>query len=482
MSANTVSPLQNELVTFIQHQLPGLENGVYRLAVSQWVNDKDDKAISGILENEYEFAVQGDRFAVSNPALVDSVFPADNATGEFGTILPHVVLTNTTFPWSRTPRKPALEETAEPDVATWLAVLIFDEDDGLESLIPTASKIGNLFPKSVWGDSTLLDNYSYFYNAKAVKLEPGQTVDDPIQTLDIPLAQFWTLAPTFADLKLLAHVRKVNMLTKATLAGTIGPGQPTGTYSIVFGNRLPQSSKPPLVGKKTFAFLVSLEGLEEFLPADDGTAQPGNQFDGSKLLRLAVLNNWVFYSVGESATFVNTLLSLNGREDPDGPVEAENTNLRLPYHGTNEVVKAALDMGFAPLNTDLRTAEETVSWYRGPLTPYEVGDSKIKIPVSSADEANRFDPTTGMIDQSYGAAWTLGRLMAIQDPAFSAALYNWKTGLTQHVVDQIEDELLHEKFGTMLDAGPVPLALEGRRTGPAGSLLHKTIQAIGRQG
>jgi hypothetical protein len=482
MSANTVNPLQNELVTFIQHQLPGLENGVYRLTVSQWVNDKNDQPISGTLQNEYEFAVQGDRFAVSNPSLIDSVFPADNATGEFGTILPHVVLTNTTFPWSRTPRKPVPEAAAEPDVATWLAVLIFDEDDGLESLIPTPSKIGNLFPKRLWEHSTLEEgDFSYFYNAEERKLEPGQSVDDPIQTLDVPLAQFWALAPTFADLKLLAHVRKVNLLTKATLAGTVGPGQPTGTYSIVFGNRLPQSSEPPLVGKKTFAFLVSLEGLEEFLPDDDGTPPPGNKFDGAKLLRLAVLHNWVFYSVSESATFVNTLLSLNGR-DPEKPDEAENTNLRLLYHGKNPVVKAALDMGFAPLNTDLRTAEETVSWYRGPLTPYQVGDPKIKIPVSSADEANRFDPTTGIIDQSYGAAWTLGRLMAIQDPAFSTALYNWKTGLTQLVVDQIEDELLHEKFGRMLDAGPVPLALEGRRIGAAGSLLHKTIQAIGRQG
>jgi hypothetical protein len=62
------NPLLNELVTFIQHQLPGLDDGEYQLTVSQTVNDSAGKPISdGSLTNSYDFAVFGDRFRIKNP-------------------------------------------------------------------------------------------------------------------------------------------------------------------------------------------------------------------------------------------------------------------------------------------------------------------------------------------------------------------------------------------------------------------------------
>ncbi len=475
---STVSnPLQNEVVTFIQHQLSGLEDGVYQLTVSQVVDDSTDQPISGdSLQNRYTFAVQGDRFSLSDPStLIDSVFPPDNGTGEFTTVLPHVVFTKTTFPWARDPYAPKVGETAEPDVATWLGVLLLDEDDPLQSLAPAAATIGDLFPPTLNPGSTLGSNYSYFYEADDTELEPGELLTDPIQVIDVPLSFFWQIAPTITDLQLMAHVRKVSLLTKATLPGTVGPGVPLGTYSIVFGNRLPQT------GKKTYAYLVSFEQLEAFLPNDGGGPPAGNTFNGSLCLRLAVLTSWTFYSTGESAMFVNQLLSLNGRIDPNGP-DAVNTNLRLLYSGNNPLIQSAVKMGYVPLNTNLRTGEKTVSWYRGPLTPYLITPESLQVPLASADQANAFDPTTGVFDQSYGAAWTVGRMLALQDTGFSTALYNWKTGLTQQVIDAIEDQLLQAAFQGVLTAGPVPFALmDAGRVSPSRALLHKTIQALARQ-
>jgi hypothetical protein len=110
-------------------------------------------------------------------------------------------------------------------------------------------------------------------------------------------------------------------------------------------------------------------------------------------------------------------------------------------------------MGFTPLDHDLRTGENTVSWYRGPLAPYEMdANPRVMLPVASPDQATIFDPTTGMFDASYSAAWTVGRLMALQDSAFATALYTWKQGLSQEVVSQVENGILAEAFGSVLQA------------------------------
>ena len=511
MSSNPQdNPLLNELVTFIQHDVPGLQAGEFKLTISQRINDKDGKPISDKDEtNSYTFAVLADRFRLKNPSeVLYTVFPEDNGRGEYSTVLPHVVFTKSTFPWARTPARPQppvepgvgpaplppdapteahvptwltslpAGAATEADVPTWLAVLLFDADDVAAypalSMTPVMGTIGDLYPPSLYQDSTLGDNYSYFYEAKDTKgLDIGDKLTDPIQTVDVPLELFWKIAPTIADLELLAHVRKVSLLNKPTIAGVSDVGEPVGTFSIVFGNRLPQT------GMKTFACLVSLEGLQPFLPTDENGGPPaGHTFNTAKFLRLAVLTSWTFYSTGQSATFVEQLLRLNGR--PDGSqTDAENTNLRIIYKGSNQIAKNALSMGYVPLNNGLRTGGKTVSWYRGPLIPYLIDKLSISFPISSPDEATAFDPTTGMFDDSLAAAWTIGRMVALQDPAFSTALYQWKQGMTQQVVNYIEEQILRERFSFVLDTGDTPAALEGQaKVSPVKALFHKTMQTL----
>lgn len=449
------NPLLNELVTFIQHDLPGLDDGAYQLRIAQAVTDATGAPISGeTLSQVYTFAVLGDRFRLKNPeAVLYSVFPPAGGSGEYTAVLPHVVFSKSTFPWSRYPNNeapyapPAPGQDTDADVPTWLTVLLLDEDDvaaypGL-SLTPAQATVADLFPSSLVSTSTLGSNYSYFYRATGTTLDPGDQLSDAIQTLDVPLPLFWKLAPTLADLALMAHVRQVSLKDKATMPGISDVGEPVGSFSIVFGNRLPATER------KTYAFLVSLEEMENLLPADaNGTPPTG--IDATKFLRLAVLTSWTFYSTGQSATFVDQLLALNGA--PAKGKEAPFVNLVLPYGGQNPVVRDALSMGYTPLNHDVRTGEHTVSWYRGPMAPYLVDKARVTLPVASPDQATLFDPTTGMFDASYSAAWTLGRLMALQDTAFSTALYTWKQGLTREVVDQVENGILAQTFGGVLKA------------------------------
>ncbi len=478
---NSTNDVLNEFVFFIQHQLPGLTDGNYQLTVSQRVNDSTGKPISDdTLVKTYTFAVLGDRFKLQTPsAVIFSVFPDDQASGEFSTILPHVVFTKTTLPWSRFPNNTDPVPTLPPgqdtdaDVPTWLAVLLFDADDLPQTqLTPVTRTVGDLFPKKLYDKSTLGTNYSYFNQATNTDLDVGDALDTPIDTIDIPLALFWQTAPSLSDLSLLAHVREVSLKNKPTATGAADPGEPIGRFSIVFGNRLPQSQK------KAYAYLVSVEELQDFLPNSDGTPPVGNSYDPSLFLRLAVLKSWTFFSTGESAAFTDQLLELNGRP-PHSTTDAADTTLTLPYSGNNVVVKNALQMSYVPLNHNLRTNEKTVSWYRGPLVPYSIPEPRIFFPIASPDQATMFDPTTGMLDASYAAAWTLGRQLALQNTAFSTALYEWKKGLTQAVVNSIENEILAELLQPLLSLDSQPAALSRiERLTPAQALVHKLIFSL----
>ena len=451
----------NEFVTFIQHQLPGLEDGTYQLTISQHVNDSDGNPITAeTLSRSYTFAVSGDRFRLSNPsATVASTFPASNATGEFTTVLPHVVFTAPSLPWARTPTKsppplPATGQDTEGDVPTWLAVLVLDDDDaaaypGRLTLEPVTGVVGDLLPSGVYRDSTLGDTYSYFTGATDTRgLEPGETVTDPVQTIDIPLQLFADIAPTLADLNLSGHVRQVSVQNKPMALGDTPPDDPIGTFAIVIGNRLPQQNK------QSHAYLVSLESLEDYLPATGGG---GTTADGtlimSRSLRLAVLQHWTFNTKGETAAFVDMVELLNGRSAGGG--DAVNTNLRLVVNGANPPISGALEAGYVPLNHGLRSGETTVSWYRGPLSPIDRARAGPDLPVSSPDQALVFDPATGMFDASLAAAWTIGRLVALQDQSYATSLYGWKRGQANAVVDTVERQIIDDAFAGLI-AAPAP--------------------------
>ena len=136
---------------------------------------------------------------------------------------------------------------------------------------------------------------------------------------------------------------------------------------------------------------------------------------------------------------------------------------------TAEAVSTALEGGYVPLNHGLRTGETTVSWFRGPLSPIDRARSGPTLPVSSPDQALIFDPTTGMFDASLAAAWTIGRLIALQDQSFATSLYAWKRGQAQAVVDGIERQIIDDAFAG-LTADPT--------TNTTGTLLHDTMRLL----
>jgi hypothetical protein len=477
MSGNTGSLLPDEQVTFLQHALPGLADGRYELTVAQRIMEADDKTpVSGnALSKTYHFGVVGDRFRLSRPDVIQALFPADHAAGEFDTALPHVVLRNPSLPWMRSPvRAEGLANHGEgdADVPTWLAILALDADDAAAhpgtSIVARAGTLRDLFAPA--------DVFSYFGADQKPEdvLDPGETPDQAIQVLELPLALFWQVAPTLDELKLLAHVRRVGFAARASVPGVTDEGEPVGDFAVVFGNRLPAE------GRITTAHLVSLEGLGDLLPVGPEGDPPAAQKEhGSTKLRLAVLRSWSFTATGTPATFTRTLLRLNGRSDPQardaGELPPPVTTLQLPYHGANPQIRDGLAMGFVPMEHTLRDGGRTASWYRGPLAPYEVGAGRVKASLDSADEALIFDPTSGLFDASYAAAWTLGRMLSLQDKAFSAALYAWRHHLQQQVADAVENSILSRAFPHLL--APSPRA-EDAGMPPAKRLMGSLLEAF----
>lgn len=467
-------------VEFVQHILPGLEAGAYRLDVAQTVSTQPQ-----VLENTYFFAVQGPRFAL-DPVEVFATYPPDQGEGEFDGTLPHAVLTNRTLPWQRQttldePDWTFPDNRHDRDVPGWLAVLVFDAED--EAAFPgfraqsRSGTVRELFIRRTGNDAG--QGYSYFWEQKDLgsdsqgldkHLEYGQSPDDPCQIIDIPLALFWTIAPSCDDLKMTAHVRTVNVIRKATQNGVPAgrndlskvPG--TSDFALVFGNRVPKA------GVRTFAHLVSLERLEPFLPSDPATsANPAEVAAPSRVpgdggfpiaaegfLRLAVLQSWSFTSTGDSSHFEKALLALTPKTAARNNETPADFSMGLPLpppSGTPSAAAAqarkALAMGYTALRHHTRDGGQTVSWYRGPLLPAQTAPDLLPQTMPSADAATRYDPASGMFDLGYAGAWQIGRLLAVQDKRFSTLLYNWRRENLRSAVSRMESLAVQRSLGAI---------------------------------
>jgi hypothetical protein len=266
-------------------------------------------------------------------------------------------------------------------------------------------------------------------------LDYGQTPDEACTTIDLNLTTFSAVAPTALDLPLLAHIRQTD-----TVEGVDTTDQST-SYAVVLGNRVPQP------GTRARAYLVSLENLGPLLPSDDGTPSPG--WHGATTVRLLTYRWWTFTGTDGAATFESLLEGVNAI--PPGQ-DGILSSLQLPFLGSRPdagEVQAAMNaqaagsitpgqatvlahnafaLGYAPLPHHLRHGGETVSWYRGPLTPLQV-TATVPTPISCPDAVNRYNPQTGMFDVSYGSAWQLGLLLALQNRSIALALYGWRSSL-----------------------------------------------------
>jgi len=409
----TVQDPDNPSLTLIPFLLPPLASGEYRIHASQTLTCGTEELDK--FESSQDFVVAGERYRL-DPASLNSQSPCNGARGDFSRQLPHVVLNAATLPWQRSPfiTPPAVEEAP----SSWLAVLLFDESDPPPAPQP-------LTRASLRGSGEL-----FFPEHSDDPGEEGNEQDkknhsDPVTVIDVDIDLFNAIAPSLADLRWNAHVRRVDPQAKASLDGSL----PQLDYAVVVGNRLPAP------GHSSVAHLVSLENFATYLPGDEGessTALP----DGTRTVRLVSLSHWTFSCRDDQHGFAQMFKEL------------EPATLRMPWsqdsaEGTagDQQVEKAFGLGYSALNHALRNGEQSVSWYRGPLVPVST-TSRPKSSARHADELLRYDPGSGMFDVSYSAAWQLGRLLALQNSSFASTLYRWKLGRTQQHLQAWENSEL----------------------------------------
>lgn len=435
---------EDKKVTFIQYDIPPLKAGEYTLEVKQTVNQQTEP-----FKTSKQFAVTGERFSFK-PEDFHAVFPQNLANGEFDGVFPQVVFDRRTLPWERTCVKSDI-------TAPWLAVLLFNEGEQpavtkrtAEALVPKGTNI-TVAGSSTTGTGTM--ETGIFSYPEFNTLDYGELPTNECNTIDISKESFNKIVPSAEDLPYLAHIRKTDTIDKEHQKN-----EKETNYAVVVGNRIPADNK------KSYAYLVSLENMGDQLPGSDGTDHLPS---GTNNVRLIVYKNWIFTANTNDETFKKLLENLNKVNG----VTTGITNVQLPLDGqapddatvrsallaqaqgqlnddqAKVLLNNALQMGYVLFNNELRHGGKTIGWYRGPLLPYAV-QQKIQLPISCPDAANRYNPETGFFDNSYGAAWQLGQLLALQNNGFATALYNWKKKLSLAEIAAAEQELLEHLVST----------------------------------
>lgn len=376
-------------LTFVTSHRPALEVGAYKLTATLEIPDYPEG--KSLREVTSTFTVQGERFALK-PGDVLAVFPPAGSLGDHSSVLPHIILNRSTLPWERDPRA---GQAGGDSPVPWLALLLFDEQENPE---PKVKKLLDLES----GDDTV--------QFPKLEREAGQDDKDPVTVIDVPVALLKSILPTSSELAYLSHVRQRTAAQGKSTNGAPKAADPQ--FAVIICSRLPKA------GGTSIVHLVSLEGR---LSAEDRF----DYGDETKPVRLVSLYNWRFACEDDQQDFKNLLLSLKCGLMRLPPLKPDNPD-----------AEAYLKMGCVPLRHTFRGGEAGISWYHGPLLPGENQTEPELLPAGvarCADELVRFDPSLGLFDVSYAAAWELGRLMALQNKTFSTDLFIWKRMVAENI-------------------------------------------------
>ncbi len=410
-------------VAFFDNYIPSLEDGSYTIQAQMGITGDIDT--ENYFDNPIKqaFEVRGPQFTL--PATeVHSVYPPLNSNSIYDQFLPNIVLNKRVLPWER-----YLDENDK--TMPWVCLLVFQE--GEIAINPeTNSPLTN---------GTVTEFLSSDDDVMKPSISIGSVPTD-IQTsmcssIKVSEEVFKAVAPKLDELKFLAHVRQANTGDQAIMGF-----EDMGWFSVVTGNRFLKTESE--TGTRFYVHLVSLEGYYDIL---NGGTWPKKKSDPSKGkdIALASLYNWTFLSQPEKLNFKELVenLAAPGNDDPDNLLLRRYVTAPQNPDASMQATLTRLENGYIPLNYKVPSGEDTFAWYRGPLTPVIAQPlprpyDNYHYPSSSA--AMIYDNTEGVFDQSYAAAWTMGRSLALADGAFSQALMNFRKK-AYFLVGELMDDL-----------------------------------------
>jgi hypothetical protein len=384
---------------------PATVDGLYKLTVStdiSWDGTSESAPIDRYLN------IVGPRFSL-DPTLVANVYPPRNGQGAFQDAVPQIVLSRRTLPWERDAGLPApvVDPSLPPQngQVPWVALLLFQDGE----------------PFTLLQNQHLVD----VVGTSAFK-KLGSPANVLCDAIEVDRTLLTDILPTSHELRLLSHVRQVNVEDRELSAGSSD-----GFFSVVMCNRIPSPDT------KYRACLVSLEQRADLLqlpvnlppvvldprpqtPLHPAATAPhaisvvGVPIRGTSLIhpnvRLVLLHTWQFTCTGPGP-FKRLMQSLDvgmiGKVDTPGQ-------------------PALTDTGHLRLNVQDRAGVTEVAWYRGPLVPWQLTRDPLG-PYHSADQCRRATVETGAEDISYAAAFETGRQIAAADAQLARELMRWRT-------------------------------------------------------
>ena len=350
-----------EEMKFIDYIEPPLQNGKYRVMAAQSVTAPDKQEFS----KDAEFHVAGYAFTLEKEHVF-SMYPAENESGEFGDLLPFIVMDVRTFPWEN---HIGTDSAGTP--LPWVALLTISEREAVsEKDMP----IEDLLDKKEEG---------VFYPDKS-KLPSvfAEKKTDSCHVLDLPRQLYDEIMPAKADLPFLCHAKYVNL--KRTEDEVCAKD---GYFSVICGNRFIPSGEESLI--KSTIHLVSLLGMEDLsVPPDCRT------------VRLVSLHHWDVFS------------KKNPEESFDKVIDQLKSNCGVIGYSGTDLEK----LGYCIKKHLTRTGEYTYSQYRSPLIPFSNTEQLGLENKHTADGYLIYDKDTGIFDVTYASAWQLGRMLALEHP------------------------------------------------------------------
>ncbi|MDO3705110.1 hypothetical protein Q3W71_25915 [Micromonospora sp. C28SCA-DRY-2] len=323
---------------------PTLTAGIYRFVSKLEVTGKGTEA--GPPPEHFTHVQVGAPRLTLDGTEVTGHHPPRDAVGAFGDRLPHVVLGRRALPWER----------RFTDGTPWLALLVVRADEATLVTGTLRTTIGE----------------TAFNRLNAIEpVDPNRAVVG-LRAKD--LATFRALLPSRDDVRLLTHVRQVNVADTA-LAGS----DDDGWFAVVTANRLPLGGAAPI---RYTACLVSLEARDDVWTTTL-TSVP----------TLIVLASWPFVTSSAGGTFEHVAAHL------------DLGAFGAPPAGQPPLVDAD---GALTLAGTRRDGTPTTVGYRPPL----LGAAPDPLPAGP-------DDVTG------DAAFELGRLLAAADGRFIREVVAW---------------------------------------------------------
>jgi hypothetical protein len=406
-------------MAFFDADIPPLAGGTWYVSVSHSL-EEGDTPVAPPFGAAQEIVVSAPQVAIDPTAVIQS-FPPATATGTFGDVLPHIVLSDPQLPWER------LMTGGEDPRQPWVALLVLGGDE-LQGATTSSTRVTNTTAgQFLTPDAAVLK--------PSITLEPDIDPSAPCAFVQVSTDVFQAVTPRLDELRFLAHCRQVDVGSKPEL-GLVADG----LFSVVVANRFPAPPPPGSAAgavAPAFAHLVSLEGLEAVLVDDP-------DFGGRTSVAMLSLASWAFSVQAEAGTdFRDLAAGLVASETSAGTQDPDLLLLRLPppppatgrapdrwaaYAPQAAASPAEAEAagrfadGFVPLEYQTRTGEATVAWYRGPFSPVPTGPLPGAPTFTTADAAMAYAPAFGVFDLSLAGAFEIGRALALSDKTFGQAL------------------------------------------------------------